>query len=57
MLFSSGLIKAMWETLVIRDVSAKGKASESAAEKRRWTNGWKNQKGLTRPGEKPYETT
>jgi hypothetical protein len=57
MLSSSGLIKAMWEALVIRDVSAKGKASESAAEKRRWTNGWKNQKGLTRPGEKPYETT
>jgi hypothetical protein len=41
----------MWAALVIRDVSAKnGKASESAAGKSRWTNGWKNQNGMMQDG-------
>jgi hypothetical protein len=43
----------MWAAWVIRDVSAKGKASESAAGKSAWMSGWKNQKGLTSEGKKP----
>jgi hypothetical protein len=38
----------MWEAWVIRDVSAEGKASESAAAKSGWMNGGENQKGLTK---------
>ena len=48
-------IEAMWEACVIRDVSAEGKASESAAAKSGWMNGWKNQNELTDDGEKTPE--
>ncbi|MCF5725397.1 hypothetical protein GIV38_27670 [Pseudomonas syringae] len=45
----------MWEAWVIRDISAKGKASEDAAAKCGWMNGWKNQKGLITGNEKPQK--
>jgi hypothetical protein len=45
----------MWEACVIRDVSAEGKASESAAAKSGWMNGGKNQNELTDDGEKTPE--
>ncbi|WP_294278830.1 hypothetical protein, partial [Pseudomonas sp.] len=49
-------IWAMWEALVIRDVSAEGKASESAAAKSGWMNGFENQKGLTTVRKKTRKT-
>jgi hypothetical protein len=47
----------MWAAWVIRDVSAEGKASKSAAAKSGWMNGLENQNGLTNAGEKPREPT
>jgi hypothetical protein len=47
----------MWAAWVIRDVSAEGKASESAAAKSGWMNGLENQNGLTNAGEKPRKPT
>jgi|UPI0004164AD3 hypothetical protein len=47
----------MWEALVIRDVSAEGKASESAAAKSGWMNGFENQNGLTWAAKKSRQFT
>jgi len=43
--------------LVIRDVSAAGKASESAAAKSGWMSGLENQNGLTRAAKKTRQFT
>jgi hypothetical protein len=42
----------MWAAWVIRDVSTRGKASENAAAKSYWMNGWENQNGLTKGPQK-----
>jgi hypothetical protein len=47
----------MWAAWVIHDVSAKGKASEHAAAKYGWMNGWKIQKEPTTQGEKPRKVS
>jgi hypothetical protein len=41
----------MWAAWVIHDVSAEGKASESAAAKGGWMSGLKNQIALTKGGQ------
>ena len=46
----------MWAVWVIRDVSTRGKASEHAAAKSYWMNGWENQNGLTKGLQKSAPT-